>query len=183
MKYVLTLLLLGLAACTSQPDYRALTTDPATVAEVDLTRYQGLWYEIARYPNRFEDKPAYSCVGVTAEYALLEDGRISVLNSCFEDRLDGPLNVAEGRARVISANGAKLKVRFAPDWIPFAEGDYWVLDLMEDYSAALVGDPSGKYLWILSRTKVLPDTTKERLLATAAREGYKTAPFYWTPQF
>ncbi len=177
--YLLPLLL---AACAAQPDYRPDTAPPNTVEAVNLEQYQGLWYEIARYPNPFEDTRRYTCVGVTAEYAIRADGRISVTNTCRKDTLDGPVTVAEGVARSVSDNNAKLKVRFAPDFIPFAEGDYWVLDLMEDYSAALVGDPAGKYLWILSRTPKLPQSTQERLFATAEAKGYATAPLIPVPQ-
>lgn len=171
-----------LASCLNQPDYRAETAEPRTVASVDLERYQGLWYEIARYPNSFEDKDAYTCVGVTAEYALREDGKIAVTNSCRKNTLDGEQDIAEGVARVVGGDGAKLKVKFAPRWVPFASGDYWILDLTENYSAALVGDPQGKYLWILSRTQVLPEDMKARILATAEAKGYQTEPLFWTPQ-
>lgn len=170
----------GLAACSSQPDYRAETAPPETVQDVDLQRYQGLWYEIARYPNSFEDTGDYTCVGVTAEYALREDGKIDVTNSCRQDTTDGELEVAEGVARVVGPG--KLKVKFAPAWVPFASGDYWILDLTEDYSAVLVGDPEGKYLWILSRTPTLPEATLDRLLTTARNKGYETDPLYYPAQ-
>ena len=175
-------LLLALTACSSQPDHRAEKAAPETVEAVDLQRYQGLWYEIARYPNAFEDKDAYTCVGVTAEYALREDGKVAVTNSCRKDALNGELDVANGVARVVGGNGAKLKVKFAPAWVPFAEGDYWVLDLTEDYSAALVGDPAGRYLWILSRSPQLPQEIRARLLKTAEDKGYDTAPLIWPEQ-
>lgn len=175
-------LLLVAAACSSQPDYRAETSPPDTVASVDLERYQGLWYEIARYPNSFEDTADYVCTAVTAEYALRPDGKVAVTNSCRKNTPDGELDVAEGVARVVGANGAKLKVKFAPAWVPFASGDYWVLDLTEDYSAALVGSPDGKYLWILSRTPLLDQATGRRLMATARAQGYETDPLQFTLQ-
>ena len=164
------------AGCLNQPDYREDTKDPAVVSSVDLERYAGRWYEIARYPNSFEDKKAYTCVGVTADYALREDGKISVTNTCRKDSLDGEIDVAEGVARSISANNAKLKVRFAPSWIPFAEGDYWVLHLDDDYTTALVGDPNGKYLWILARTPTISPETVLEVKQSAARLGYETPP-------
>ncbi|WOI54625.1 lipocalin family protein [Parvularcula sp. LCG005] len=174
--------LFGLTACMNQPDYRAETAPPETVQNVDLNRYAGLWYEIARYPNSFEDKDDYTCVGVTAEYALRDDGRISVTNTCRKDTLDGAIDVAEGVARSVSDSNSKLKVKFAPEWVPFASGDYWILDLMDDYSAVLVGDPDGKYLWILSRTPDLPMASRDRLLRTAQEKGYATSPLKWVPQ-
>ncbi len=177
MKRLLPLLLL--AACGSQPDHRAAESPPATAGTVDLKRYQGLWYEIARYPNRFEE----GCVGVTAEYALREDDRLAVTNTCRQGSLAGPVEVAEGEARVVGP--AKLEVRFAPgwlSWLPAVWGDYWVLALESDYSAALVGSPDGKYLWILSRTPDLDEASYARLARAAEREGYDASALGRTPQ-
>lgn len=160
---------LALASCAGQPDYRAETAPPETVASVDLERYQGLWYEIARYPNRFEE----GCEGVTAEYALNDDGTVRVLNTCRQGAVDGPRRTAEGRARVVEdSRGSRLKVQFAPSWVPFAEGDYWVLALDDAYQSALVGDPDGRYLWILARTPKLSDERLDELRAIAADKGY-----------
>lgn len=168
-----------LAACTSQPDYREDTAAPPTVPSVDLTRYAGLWYEIARYPNWFER----DCTGVTAEYGLKDDGTVSVTNTCFKDTLDGEKKVAEGRARIVEGSGnSQLKVKFAPSWVPFAEGDYWILALEPDYSASLVGSPDGKYLWILSRTPQLEPARLDALKQRAQDLGYDTAPLEMTLQ-
>ena len=164
-----------LAACSSQPDHRAEEAPPETVATVDLERYQGRWYEIARYPNRFEE----GCHGVTADYALREDGRIDVTNTCRQGALDGPVEVAEGVARRVGP--ARLEVKFAPAWVPFAWGDYWVLALEDDYSAALVGSPDGKYLWVLSRTPTLDGATLERMIAAAEAQGYDASALELTP--
>jgi apolipoprotein D and lipocalin family protein len=170
---------IALSACTSQPDYRAAETAPPTVPQVDLTRYAGLWYEIARYPNGFEK----DCAGVTAEYVQRDDGRIDVINTCHKGSVDGPVKVANGMARVMEQSGnARLKVKFAPSWVPFAWGDYWILHLEPDYSAVLVGDPSGKYLWILARDKVLEDETLTRIKTRAEALGYETAPLEMTDQ-
>lgn len=171
-----------LCGCAGQPDYRTETADPKTAEQVDLSRYQGLWYEIARYPNSFEDNADYTCVGVTAAYALRDDGKVSVTNSCRKDTLDGEMDVANGVARPVSDDNTRLKVRFAPAWVPFAEGDYWVLYLAEDYSVVLVGDPAGKYLWILSRTPVLDSLTLDNVMREARTRGYKTEPLFFTPQ-
>ncbi|KCZ53419.1 hypothetical protein HY29_17100 [Hyphomonas beringensis] len=168
-----------LAACTSQPDYREDTTPPPTVSSVDLQRYAGLWYEISRYPNGFER----NCTGVTAEYALNDDGTIAVTNTCFKNSLDGKKDVANGRARVVEgSNNSKLKVKFAPAWVPFAEGDYWILALEDDYSAVLVGSPDGKYLWILAREPQLDISTLDALKTRAKDLGYDTAPLEMTVQ-
>lgn len=121
----------------------------AVVESVDIERYAGKWYEIARYPNTFER----NCVGVTAEYSLRDDGKISVLNTCYEETLDGAMRTIEGSARTVDATNAKLKVSF---FGPF-EGDYWILDLDEDYTYAVVGAPNRRFLWILSRTPELDE--------------------------
>ncbi|MEM1103171.1 MAG: lipocalin family protein [Pseudomonadota bacterium] len=161
----------ALASCAGQPDYRAAESEPATVAAVDLERYAGRWREVARYPNRFQK----GCVSTTATYRVMEDGRIAVKNECRTD--DGGVDAADGVARVIEGSGgAKLKVRFAPAWVPFAEGDYWIFHLEADYSAALVGDPDGKYLWILGRDEQLEPPVLERVLTTATRLGFETDP-------
>ncbi|WP_031548881.1 lipocalin family protein [Parvularcula oceani] len=168
--------LLLTAACGSQPDHRAEEAPPETVAALDLQRYSGLWYEIMRYPNRFEE----GCAGVTAEYALREDGRIAVTNTCRQGAPDGPVEVADGVAKRVGE--AKLKVRFAPSFVPFAWGDYWVLALEGDYSAALVGSPDGKYLWILARDPSPPEAVIRRMIAEAEARGYETAPLIRTEQ-
>lgn len=163
---------LALAACTSQPDYRNAEGDPPTVENVDLSRYAGLWHEIARYPNSFEE----GCTQTTADYTLREDGKVTVVNSCtLAD--SGETKRAEGVARVVDgSNNSKLKVKFAPSWVPFAWGDYWILHLEDDYSAALVGSPDGKYLWILARDKQPAKATVSRILQRAEALGYETAP-------
>lgn len=165
--------LLAMTACMSQPDYRAETAPPATVASVDLERYAGLWYEIARYPNSFQQ----DCEAVTAEYTQRADGKITVTNTCGA----GDVRTAEGVARVVEGSGnAKLKVQFAPEWVPFASGDYWVLHLEPDYTAALVGAPSGKYLWILAREAEISEALMDKISARAEALGYETAPLKMT---
>jgi apolipoprotein D and lipocalin family protein len=136
------------------------------VPSVNLERYAGRWYEVAKIPNWFQRKCASAAV---AEYSLREDGRIGVENRC--SKADGTPVVARGVASVVPDSGnAKLKVRFG--WVPFA-GDYWILGLDEEnYSWALVGHPSRKYLWILSRTPQLPEVTYLHVVSLAGRLGY-----------
>ena len=137
----------------------------ATVDKVDLGSYTGRWFEIARYPNSFEP----GCVGVTADYALREDGRISVLNTCIEGNLNGDVRLIEGVARVVdSSTNAKLAVTF---FAPF-EGDYWILELGDDYEYAVVGDPSRTFLWILSREPVLDQDLYADILSRLPERGY-----------
>lgn len=139
-----------------------------TIPSLDVQRYLGTWYEIAKYPNWFQKK----CVSNTkAVYSARADGTLKVLNSCKTS--DGEVSEAEGTARQIGAkDSAKLEVRFAPAWlafIPMVWGDYWVIDLDPQYQVAVVSDPRREYLWILSRTpqldKKVYEDTLQRLQA------------------
>jgi apolipoprotein D and lipocalin family protein len=137
----------------------------STVTSVDLARYLGKWYEIASYPAWFQK----GCTGSTADYSLLPDGRIRVVNRCFKGSLDGPLKRSSGKAEVVDkATHAKLKVWFF--W-PF-KGDYWIIDLDPDYQWAVVGVPSRKYLWILSRTPTLDGAVYDGILRRVIEKGY-----------
>lgn len=141
-------------------------TVPEPARAVDLDRYLGLWYEIGRYDNGFER----GCEGVTAEYTLRDDGLIGVRNSCRQDTPDGRLRVAEGRAKVVDgSDGAKLKVSF---FGPFFFGDYWVLDRADDYSWSIVGEPRGRYLWLLSREAQPSPAVRDRIMQRVRDMGY-----------
>jgi apolipoprotein D and lipocalin family protein len=138
-----------------------------TVERVELCQYLGKWYEIARLPNSFQE----GCMGTAAEYSVRDDGDIEVVNSC-RDAKDGRLRQAKGKAWVVdTVSNAKLKVSFF--W-PF-RGDYWIIDLGKDYEYAVVGTPDRKYLWVLSRTAVMPDDVYSALLLRAAKQGFDTA--------
>lgn len=154
------LVCLFLGACASRPPL-------ATVKRVDLKRYAGTWHEIARYPNYFQ---RHCAENVTAEYVAQTDGSIKVINSCLQK--NGKKEQAIGRATVVPGSGnAKLKVSF---FGPFT-GDYWVIGLDEkNYSWAVVGHPSRKYLWILAREKQLPSKTYESILQLIRDRGYDT---------
>jgi apolipoprotein D and lipocalin family protein len=152
------------------------------VPKVDLARYAGLWYEIARFPNRFQDK--CSCC-VTATYVPRADGRLTVVNECRTR--DGAVTRVEGEARKAAEDGpaSRLKVRFAPgflSFLPFVWGDYWILGLADDYSHALVGSPDRGYLWILSREPSLPDVKYAIVVEQARRQGFDTGRLVRTPQ-
>jgi apolipoprotein D and lipocalin family protein len=149
------------------------STQPLEVVQsVDLKRYAGTWYEIARKPFKFQSQ----CVGdVTATYTLLDDGTIKVLNRCRKE--NGEIDEAEGRAKLASDTGpnTKLKVRFAPaflSFLPFVWGNYWIIDLAPDYSYAVVGEPDRKYMWVLSRTPAVDETTMQGILDRAKGKGY-----------
>jgi apolipoprotein D and lipocalin family protein len=138
-----------------------------TVSRVDLNRYTGRWYEIAKYPNRFEKKCDRN---ITATYASRPDGKISVVNACTTS--EGKLMQASGWARVADRqSGAKLDVTFF--W-PFF-GKYWIIDLGAQYEYAVVGEPSRKYLWILSRTPQIDESLYAQITSRLAAKGYDAA--------
>lgn len=145
---------------------------PEPAKSVNVNRYLGRWYEIARYEQRFER----GCTNVTADYKLRSDGRIEVLNSCRSP--DGMLRIARGVAKSVSASNAKLKVRF----FGLFSGDYWVLDHADDYSWSIVGEPSGRYLWILARQPNPGSELVEQLIERTAQMGYDTSILIRTAQ-
>jgi len=157
------------AAAALQPaSARAQMPAVRTVPFVDLNRYAGDWFEIARFQNRFQRQ----CVGdVRASYARRADGRIDVVNRC---RTADGLTEARGVARLVDEQTyAKLKVRFAPawlSWLPPVWGDYWIIGLSSDYSWAVVGDSGREYLWILARTPRL-DAESMAAARTAAQDN------------
>ncbi len=160
------LLFTGLAAvaggvlASRQPGPSGNKAVPEPAKPVDLSRYLGRWYELARYEAPFQR----GCDGVTADYSLNSDGSIKVVNRCHKGAVDGPVKTATGKARLVDgSDGAKLRVSF---FGPFYE-DYWVLDHADDYSWSIVGEPSGRYLWILSRSPHPADEDREAIYARA----------------
>jgi apolipoprotein D and lipocalin family protein len=150
---------------------RQAQTDLAAIDSLDVPRYLGAWYEIAKYPNRFQKQ----CDGfTTAHYSLQPDRSIQVINRCR--RADGRYDEAVGTARQLGpADSPKLQVRFAPGWLsflPMVWGDYWVIDLDPDYQLAAVSEPKREYLWILSRTPTVPRQAMAKLLDRLARQGF-----------
>nr|WP_152529032.1 lipocalin family protein [Stutzerimonas azotifigens] len=166
-------MLLLLAACASSPDI-----PPLTVGHVDLERYQGTWYELARLPMFFQRK----CVQSQADYRLREDGRLAVVNRCRT--LDGSWEAATGEAwPQVAGETDKLWVRF-DNWFSrlmprLTRGEYWVLYVDDDYQTALVGHPSRDYLWLLSRTPEVSAQTQARLLSLAHERGYDVGKLIW----
>lgn len=145
------------------------------VPYVDLTRYAGTWYEIARYPNSFQE----GCVGSKATYTLIDKGKISVLNECYDKSFSGKIRSAKGKAWIVDKEtNAKLKVSFF--W-PFA-GDYWIIDLGKNYEYAVIGHPKRKYLWILSRTKEIEQEAYKEILSRLRDKQYDTSKLIKTEQ-
>lgn len=152
--------------------------DVVAVPSLDLQRYLGTWYEIARLPMRHE--PA-NATDVSAHYALDEDGKVSVRNRC---RVEGKVEESVGQATPVDAGNSKLEVSFLPEglrWIPFTKGDYWVLKLDPDYQVALVGTPNREYLWLLARQPQLDAASRLLYLDEARRQGFDLSKLIDTP--
>lgn len=163
-----TILLLNGCSVFSSNNYPPLETVPA----VDVNKYLGKWFEIASLP--FSRQEGCSCT--TAEYEILEAGVLKVTNTC---RKEGEIDQATGKAFVVEeTNNSKLKVQFF--W-PF-KGDYWIIDLADDYSYAVVGVPSRRYCWILSRNAFMSDETYEGILNRVKVKGFDISRFNKTLQ-
>ena len=143
-----------------------------TVDYVELSKYMGKWYEIASIPVRFQR----DCTGTTANYRLLDNGQVEVLNTCNKLTLDGELVEAKGRGRVVEPEtNSKLEISFVGPFIGdtwFFWADYWIVELGDDYEYAVVGSPSREFLWILSRRKTLDDKLFTDILDRRLAEGY-----------
>lgn len=152
---------------------------PATVEFVNLEKYAGVWYEIAKIPNSFQR----SCKkNTTATYSIQKDGKIQVVNRCIED--DGEINQAEGVARIVDKlTNAKLEVSFVSflGWRPFW-GAYWIIGLEDNYQWVVVGHPKREYGWILSRTKSISEETKLEIFSLLKKRGYDPNDFELTVQ-
>jgi len=152
-----------------------------TVSSVDLKKYSGTWFEIAKYPNKFQKQ----CIGnTTATYTMKGEGKLEILNSCLKK--DGTTEASKGAGKIEDkpAN-AKLKVRFASAFTSFLSSgwtDFWVIDLANDYSYAAVGTPKRDYFWILSRTPELKDDIYQGILRRAEQQGFVPGKVEKTPQ-
>lgn len=152
-----------------------------TIARLDVGRYLGTWYEIAKYPNRFQRQ----CVADTsALYRLRDDGQLDVINRCRQ--ANGEVAEAVGRARQDGpADSPKLKVRFAPawlSWLPMVWGNYWVIDIDADYQLVAVSESSREYLWVLSRTPTVEAGAYQALLGRLQAKGFDLSKLERTTQ-
>lgn len=144
-----------------------------TVEKVDLNKYLGTWYEIARYEHFFEK----DCKNVSANYSMLDEKTIKVINKCTKIQTNEKKEVM-GRAYAIDESNSKLKVSF---FRPFY-GDYWVLILDENYEYVVVGTPSREYLWILARQNTISKEVKNSILEKLPSLGFDASKFVWTIQ-
>jgi apolipoprotein D and lipocalin family protein len=178
MKKILALLLLTLFAFQSFSGCSVSnnkTMDNKTVSNLDLQKYLGKWYELARFDHSFER----NMVGVTATYSLKSDGKIKVVNEGYLNTLEGKYKKAVGKA--------KIPDKSQPGWLKVSfflwfYADYFVLELDSDYKWALIGSSSPKYLWILSRTPQLPKQELDLILNKAKERGYDTGKLIWVDQ-
>jgi apolipoprotein D and lipocalin family protein len=184
--------LLAAAALAPTAAQAATTAALESVPPIDLARYQGHWYQIALYPNSFQKQ----CVSnTTADYTILADGSVEVLNQCVTAK--GTVSKALGAARVkaakatllnpkpLPASTSRLEVRFAPKWLAGLSAvwaPYWVIQLADDYRYAVVGDPTRKYLWILSRTPVLDAQDDAAIRARLPEQGFDPSKLRLEPQ-
>lgn len=170
------LLCLGALGVWTRSDAAEHETPPSgkaleTIASLDVARYMGSWYEIARYPNWFQKK----CIsGARADYSLMGDGHVRVINRCLS--AGGELSEAIGVARQIgTSTSPRLEVRFAPAWLsflPFVWGDYWIVELDDNYQLVAVSEPKREYLWILSRTPKVDPVRYNTLLTSLRQKGF-----------
>lgn len=163
----------------------ALAADPPqalrTIQSLDVPRYMGTWFEIAKYPNRFQKQ----CVrNTSAEYSLQKDGTVKVMNRC--QLASGDMDDAEGQARQIGGlKSPKLEVRFAPawlSWLPMVWGKYWVIDLDPEYQLVAVSEPSREYLWVLARTQQVDEAKYNALLQRLKAKGFDLNKLELSPQ-
>ncbi|MEO8616898.1 MAG: lipocalin family protein [Luteolibacter sp.] len=144
-----------------------------TVDRVDVGRYLGKWYEVARFPKWFQR----GCVSATARYSNLPDGSIRVVNNCIH--YDGTQRAITGTAKPVDASANRLRVRFSKSWIgrliPVSkEGNYWIIDISPDYRDAIVGTPDRNFLWFLSRSPSLSLAAFNRMKSIAQAQGFDT---------
>lgn len=186
MKTSAFLLAIGLTWSTAHAQAPSGTVAPtlsplATISALDVPRYMGTWYEIAKYPNRFQKQ----CIAdVSAEYSLQASGRVQVTNRCRTE--NSQMDAAVGETRQIGpATSPKLQVRFAPawlSWLPMVWGNYWVIDLDTDYQLVAVSEPKREYLWVLSRTPTVSAEAYESLLGRLKSQGFDLTRLVRTKQ-
>ena len=145
----------------------------STVKKLDIPRFMGKWYEIARYEHTFEKGMTH----ITAEYSLKPDGKIQVINKGIKN---GKAKEIVGKAK--QPNPMEYPGRLKVSFFLWFYSDYYVLELDNDYQYAIIGSSSDKYLWILSRTPELPKETLDKLLANIKQRGYDLSRLIFVEQ-
>jgi apolipoprotein D and lipocalin family protein len=170
MKTIITTFMLLSLSCAQAQVVESNLAPIQVVDHVDLDRYAGKWFEIAKYPNRFQR----NCTEATAEYTKLPNGKIQVLNTCKRNK-DHQVKDILGEATVKdTVTNAKLNVTFLPSWLRWTKiglGKYWIIDLEPNYEYAVVSEPKREYLWILSRTPSLKSSTYSKILEKIVAQG------------
>lgn len=183
MKPLLALVTSFVLSCVAVTS--ALATEPPqplqTIQSLDVPRYMGTWFEVAKYPNRFQKQ----CVANTsAAYSLRKDGTVKVLNRC--QLANSEMEEVEGQARQIGGlKSPKLEVRFAPawlSWLPLVWGDYWVIDIDPEYQLVAVSEPKREFLWVLSRTQQVNPAKYEALRQRLSAKGFDLNKLELSPQ-
>lgn len=172
----LSMMTLGLISVPAQANDHAVRS----VSGVNLQQYAGTWYEIARFPMFFQRNCARD---VTATYSLNPDGTVKVDNRCI--KTNGEQIGSVGQAHAVDASNSQLKVTFLPSWLrwlPVGQGDYWILKLDASYQTVLVGSPSRKYLWILSRKPQIDEQTYLTYVEAARKQGFDITQLQRTTQ-
>lgn len=183
-KTILAVVLLSatLVGCDGAPN-NASKVPLTAVSSVELNQYLGKWYEIGRYPNRFER----GCEYVTANYSIIENGAnkgaVRVVNTCVINGNKEKPKVARGVAKPLEgSNNAVLAVNFAPFPLPQGDGNYHIIYLDADYKHAVVGEPGRKYLWLLARTNSIKEADKALMLKAATDNGFDLAKIEYVKQ-
>ena len=155
--------------------YISMAQEMQTVPHVDLKKYAGKWYEIASYPNRFQK----GCFCTTAEYSISEKGYLIVENRCNKGSANGKLSYTRGKIFIQDNSGnAKMNVRYL--WL--YRGKYWIIDLADDYTYAVVSNPEKRNLWILSRTPKMNETVYRQIISRLKEKGFDITKLLITPQ-
>lgn len=166
------------ACMQTATSYRDQKVPLATNGAVDLDRYAGLWYQIARFPNSAEK----GCVGVTAEYLPQPSGELKVISTCRDSlRRGAAFATSQGLATPDSPDNARLRISYMPG-VPFTESDYWILDVTPDYEIAVIGSPGGKLGWVLARDPSISESDLNRSYEVLRRNGYDPRFMTLTPQ-
>lgn len=181
MRKIVNILTIALMLTSATAAFGQKPAELVPVSSVDIDRYAGRWYEIAKYPNKFQKQ---CTANTTANYTQKGTDKIVVINECL--KADGTVNRAMGEARIVDrSSNAKLKVRFAPSFLSFLPsvwGDYWVLDLGPEYSYSIVGEPEREYLWILSREPEMQEAKYQAIMKKVEELGFDPSRLERTPE-